>query len=292
MIERIDHVIAASAHFRNLEAAFSHIGFHLSGGGTHPHLGTRNRIIVLEDSYIELLGVENSQIASSTLRKRLRATASGWVGFALQSSDIRASLFHLRAAGAQTDGPTPGTLVADNGAERSWNTVQIIQGVSGDLWSNAEPLPFVIQHDSSGEEHRKALAGTATLAHHANGATRIAEIVVAARDPVSMARRYQDYFDLTSGDDRGDKSSADRHSLRFQSGNQILTIAASGYSGVVSERLARAGEGLALVRVHTDNLDAARSFFVSRGVRYTDVDSDVVIDPDHSAGVAVQLTEE
>ena len=57
------------------------------GGGQHPHLGTRNRIILLDQGYIELLAIADEQVVSPAVRERI-TSAPGWIGFALQSADI------------------------------------------------------------------------------------------------------------------------------------------------------------------------------------------------------------
>ncbi|HEX6542254.1 MAG TPA: VOC family protein, partial [Ktedonobacterales bacterium] len=124
MPERIDHVIFAAADLTQLEAAFTRLGFHVVGGGEHPHLGTRNRIIVLDQGYIELLAIADEETVSPAVRERI-AQAPGWIGFALQSADIAAEAAAMRARGADVRGPVPGRLVAPNGSVRSWQTVTI-----------------------------------------------------------------------------------------------------------------------------------------------------------------------
>lgn len=80
MPTRIDHVIAAAPDLDQLEATFTRLGFHVVGGGQHPHLGTRNRIILLGEGYIELLGVADEHVVSPAVRERI-TRAPGWIGF-------------------------------------------------------------------------------------------------------------------------------------------------------------------------------------------------------------------
>jgi hypothetical protein len=75
----IDHVIIAGLDPGALEERFTSLGFFVTGGGTHPHLGTRNRIIVLDESYIELLALADPSRASPALQ-RFIASGGGWVG--------------------------------------------------------------------------------------------------------------------------------------------------------------------------------------------------------------------
>src|SRR5690349_23244415 len=118
MPERIDHVIVAAADLDHLEAAFTRLGFRVVGGGQHPHLGTRNRIILLGEGYIELLAIADQQVVSPAVRERIM-TAPGWIGVALQSSDIGAEADEMRMRGADARGPNPGRLVAPTGNVRS-----------------------------------------------------------------------------------------------------------------------------------------------------------------------------
>ncbi|HEV8189970.1 MAG TPA: VOC family protein, partial [Ktedonobacterales bacterium] len=108
---RIDHVIAASHDLDELERLYAGLGFFVAGGGTHPHLGTRNRIIVLGEGYVELLALDVPERASQALRQRLDR-GPGWIGFAVQSDHIELEVAAMRGRGIQVFGPNPGRLVA------------------------------------------------------------------------------------------------------------------------------------------------------------------------------------
>ncbi len=192
MSQRIDHVIIAAPDLDQLEATFAHLGFAITGGGTHPHLGTRNRIVILGDGYIELLGVSDETRISAALRARL-AAGGGWIGFALQSADIAAEADAMRARGVDARGPVAGRLVAPDGSQRSWRVVTIN---SEDLWQAAFPLPFLIQHDSEGDQHRRELAGSDALVPHANGATRLLGITLRTATTAELRARYEHTFGL------------------------------------------------------------------------------------------------
>ncbi|HEX8730459.1 MAG TPA: VOC family protein, partial [Ktedonobacterales bacterium] len=64
MPTRIDHVIIGAPDLDALERSFTAMGFSVTGGGSHPHLGTRNRIIILGEGYIELLAIADPANAS------------------------------------------------------------------------------------------------------------------------------------------------------------------------------------------------------------------------------------
>ncbi|HEX8731082.1 MAG TPA: VOC family protein, partial [Ktedonobacterales bacterium] len=170
-----------------LERSFTAMGFSVTGGGSHPHLGTRNRIIILGEGYIELLAIADPANASPTLRRRI-AHGAAWVGFALQSADIVDEVAAARSRGADARGPTPGRLVAPDGATRSWRVVTF---VSDDLWAAALPLPFLIQHDSAGERHQRELAGGATWPPHPNGAHWLDGVTIWTNQLSALRQDYE-----------------------------------------------------------------------------------------------------
>jgi len=192
MPTRIDHVIIAAPDLDRLEETFQQLGFSVVGGGTHPHLGTRNRIIILGDGYIELLAAADASRVSPALRERI-ALGSGWVGFALQTGDIAAEAQAMRDRGVDVRGPSAGRLIAPDGAARSWQVVTI---GTDDLWAAALPLPFLIQHDSSGERHQRELAGAVEITAHANGADSIAGVTLRAADLDSLRERFERAYGL------------------------------------------------------------------------------------------------
>jgi hypothetical protein len=192
MPSRIDHVIIAGPDLDALEERFTSLGFFVTGGGTHPHLGTRNRIIVLDESYIELLALADPSRASPALQ-RFIASGGGWVGYALQSDDIGAETSAMRARGVDARGPTPGQLVASDGAARSWRVTML---GSDDLWEAACPLPFLIQHDTTGQAHHRELAGAGGLAAHPNGASSLDAVRLNSRDAGALAAGYRTAYDF------------------------------------------------------------------------------------------------
>lgn len=194
MPTRIDHVIIAAPDLAQLEQAFTQLGFSITGGGTHPHLGTRNRIIILGESYIELLAIADVAKVSAALHERI-ANGAGWVGFALQSDDIAAEATAMRERGVDARGPTAGRLVAPEGATRSWRVVTV---GSDDLWAAALPLPFLIQHDSEGERHQRELASGGDIAPHANGVMRLVGVTLSVTNLAAMGERYEQAFGLAS----------------------------------------------------------------------------------------------
>jgi hypothetical protein len=233
----IDHVILAGPDLDALEESFTRMGFHVTGGGEHPHLGTRNRIIILEDSYIELLAVTDPHRASPALQ-RFIADGGGWIGYALQSSDIAAETASMRAHGVDARGPTQGRLVAPDGSARGWRVTMI---GSDDLWEAAFPIPFLIQHDTTGEIHRHELAGPGGLAPHANGASHFMSVRMTYPNVAGIAARYQAAYNLPGGVSRSEYEGVENVSANFslESGESIQFYQTPNASMTVRLRIAR-----------------------------------------------------
>lgn len=244
MPARIDHVIIAASDLTQLEETFTRLGFSVVGGGVHPHLGTRNRIIVLGDGYIELLALADAARASAALRERI-ARGGGWVGYALQSDDIEAEAEAMRERGVDAHGPARGALVAPSGVTRGWRVVTV--GVD-DLWAAAYPLPFLIQHDSSGEQHRRELAGADDLTPHLNGATHLVGVTLRTTDLSALRERYERVYGLTSAPgDTPAPANADDQSAMYPlgtSGESIKLTQSTNAHTVMSVQVAVAVQSL------------------------------------------------
>ena len=186
----IDHVILAVP---DLDAAVATctqlLGLHVSGGGVHPHAGTANRIIVVGDSYIELISAQPGARPHGRIGSLLAPGREGWVGFALATVDPQETADTLARRGVAVDGPAPGWLETGDQFSRGWQVVSL----------NEPPLPgmpFLIRHDTAGEERQRLLAGNIGLAPHPNGARTIAGITVAVDDLEIAAAAYERCFDL------------------------------------------------------------------------------------------------
>lgn len=288
---RIDHIIAAAGDFPALEVAFVRLGFHVTGGGTHPHLGTRNRIVVLGESYIELLGIADVDNVSPVIIRRLATSGSGWVGFAVQSDDIEAEAAAMRGRQVQIYGPNPGQLVAPNGMARSWRTVTI---GSQDLWAAAEPLPFLIQHNTSGEQHQHELAGTGKVVPHDNGAQRIRAVTVAVPDLSAAQALLAHAYNLTAQQPlyNDDALSARIADVPLGAGGDYIRLAQPTADGIVQQRLAATGAGVCAVSVAVTDLDATASFLTRQRVTFRRTERGILLESVDGLSIPLQFVME
>ncbi len=72
MLTALDHIIIGVNDLEQTTITFSEmLGLMPSGGGTHPSGGTANRIIVIGNTYIELITVHNPAEAQQSMLSRL-----------------------------------------------------------------------------------------------------------------------------------------------------------------------------------------------------------------------------
>lgn len=291
MPQRIDHVIALGADLDALEVTFTRLGFAVVGGGTHPYLGTKNRIILLGDTYLELLAVDDPARVSPILTQRLPAHP-GWVGFAVQSDDIAAVTSTMVARGVEVRGPNPGKLVAPNGQARTWQTTTI---GSDDFWTAASKrLPFLIQHGSTGEQHRRELAGSDTIPPNPNGAVGIAEVAIAVRSLDESAQRFAQGYGLSPANPsqpEHDASLAARVlTLPLPSGESIMLAEPTG-PGLTAQRLEAAGEGLCRVILAVQNLADTTDWLAAEGISTIEATAHIAIPASESGGAPLAFVQ-
>jgi hypothetical protein len=91
---RIDHVIYGTS---DLDAAAARIeqelGLAAIGGGRHEGIGTRNRIVPLDNGYIELLAIADADEAAGSdlgraVQARIERTGDGLMGWAVVVDDV------------------------------------------------------------------------------------------------------------------------------------------------------------------------------------------------------------
>src|SRR6266849_9410243 len=105
MLIGIDHIIIGVRDLDRAAAQFAHrLGLLASGGGIHPSGGTANRIIVIGDTYLELITVRTPGEAQQSMLVRL-AKGEGYLNFALSSNDIEADSKAMLSRGVSIIGP-------------------------------------------------------------------------------------------------------------------------------------------------------------------------------------------
>jgi catechol 2,3-dioxygenase-like lactoylglutathione lyase family enzyme len=307
MLTAIDHIIIGVNNLDMAATQFSQkLGLAVSGGGTHPTGGTANRIIVIGDTYLELIAIHNPTEAQQSMLGRL-AIHEGYLNFVLASNDIKADSTAMINRSIPILGPTLGSLRAADGRTRGWFRTNIERP---DL---AQRYPFIIQHDSSGEERRFRLAGWTIPPEHALGVMQIRSTTIAVANLAEAAQRYQRIYGLQPSDSfTGEADGWDAMLVAFPLGGndqgqcfelaEPLPLSAEADQdvdyehlpepGALARHLEQFGESLCRMTLAVENLDASRRYLDEQGVTYTyqTMPRPVIwIHPDYACGASIIL---
>jgi hypothetical protein len=149
MLLGIDHLVIADGDPDQAVEELAHrLGLRPGGGGTHPALGTRNRLLWLGDTYIELLGIEDPAAAG---RSWLGAPAlealergEGLLTWAIASDDLDRDAAKAAAGLASLSGPIAGERRRPDGEVVRWRLARPpVVGLDS---------PFLIEHDAASAE--------------------------------------------------------------------------------------------------------------------------------------------
>ncbi len=285
MLTALDHVIIGVNDLAQATSVFSEkIGLVPRGGGTHHSGGTANRIILIGDTYLELITVQRPAEAQQSMRDRL-AKGDGYLNFALSSNDIESDTRDMVQRGVSVIGPIPGQLKASNGQTR---------------------------HDSTGEERRFRLAGWTEPPPHPLGAVQILSVTIAVSNLAEATSRFERIYGLTpSAPFTGDADDWEAMLVAFpidESGQSFelaepLPLSTTDTDiptrllpepGALSQHLQTFGESLCRMSLAVENMDAARRYLDEHAVTYMYQEQphlSLWIHPDQACGAAIVLHE-
>jgi catechol 2,3-dioxygenase-like lactoylglutathione lyase family enzyme len=292
MLTALDHIIIGVTDLEQATNIFSQkLGLAISGGGIHPSGGTANRIIVIGDTYLELITVRTPAEAQQSMLER-QTRGDGYLNFVLSSNDIEADTAAMARRGVSVIGPTSGQLKAPDGHTRGWSRTDVERP---DL---TQHYPFVIQHDSTGEERRFRLAGWSEPPKHPLGAMKVLSATIAVADLSEAARRFAHIYGLPATEAfTGDVDAWEAMLVAFplvESGQSFelaeplpladpyptyptypvapvgarFTLARLPEPGALSAHLQTFGESLCRMTLAVENLAESRSFLDEHEVTY------------------------
>lgn len=271
MFTALDHIILGVRALETAAQTFGHrLGLVPSGGGVHPAGGTSNRIIVIGDTYLELITVHKPEEAQESLRKRLEL-AEGYLNFVLASDALEADCQALRQRGVTVIGPMPGMLQTEDGRSRGWLRADVERP------DMVQRSPFLIQHDSAGDERRRRLAGWSTPPEHPLGAVKVHSVTLAVTDLAEASHRFAHTYGLQpSRPFSGASQGWGAQLVAFELGTSGQTIElASPADGTgepeygLRQHSERFGESLFRITLLVKDLARARSYLDKHGVAYT-----------------------
>lgn len=199
MIRGIDHLVIACPDPDEAAVELeSQLGLRCTGGGRHERFGTRNRIAWLADgSYIELLGIDDPEVARSTpvgvaATEVLDRSPGGLATWALRDDSVDVTADALRAAGARIGPVTHGSRRRDEDGE----VVEWWAAFPEDRLGPDRP-PFLIQHTLVGSEWGpSAIAERATFRHPMGSPVILARLDLATNDPSETAATFHEQLQI------------------------------------------------------------------------------------------------
>lgn len=236
----VDHVVVTVRDLDKAAAAWAALGFTLSPRGLHSaHIGTANLTIMLDEDYIELLGV----VTPTEQNARTRAFLENGEGIertAFTASDAVKGAADLAAVGMIPMGPVDFSRpvpLADGSVGEACFTVfrwPIDQNPGG-------MRIFACQH------HTRDTVWLPELQSHKNGAARLKRIEIVSKDPKASAEHMARLIDqavevegasyrVRSGTGRADFLFSDRrHFILAHPGAMTDQLPAEGAIGLVLE---------------------------------------------------------
>ncbi len=258
----LDHIVQIVADLGAAQTALGAMGLRAVAGGRHTQWGTRNAVCHLGLPYIELLALEDRQVArTSPFGRAVLSEADRGDGIwrlALRTGDIERSAQAVREAGFRCAGPEPGRRQRPDGSIVQWSLA------FPELPDSDLATPMLIDWH---EPDRRRLANLIGLgiAEQAPRAL-IACVAVACRDPQATADFLHRALGLAVQEVTTQSyGSAWRASLR---GGDIVLCGGPGAPPAVQDALAQRGERPFAVHLRAGSGDAGGEVHLG-GAHYT-----------------------
>ncbi len=183
MLLGIDHVVIAcpdpDAAAAELERS---VGLRAGGGGRHDALGTWNRLVWLGDTYLELIGVFDRELAEGSWlgvpTVRALDAGGGLATWAVATDAIERDVTRLTGTGSGLAPPMAGERRRPDGGLVRWR-------LSAPSELGPDQPPFLIEHDPAGAEWTPAdRAARARELHPIGGPVRLDTIELETTDMV------------------------------------------------------------------------------------------------------------
>jgi hypothetical protein len=182
----LDHVVVnARDRFDEAALCYRRLGFDLTPLGRHT-LGSVNRLAVFARDYLELVGIDP---AAAAPRADLLRTPMGLNGLVFATDDAVALYRGLAAQGAPVEPPAEFSrpvILPDRVAEARFHVVRIAAGHVS--YGRVSFFPHLTRDLVWGAAGRS----------HANGASALLRMVIAARDPAAAGALYRRLFGAAS----------------------------------------------------------------------------------------------
>ena len=221
MTRGIDHLVLAVRDLDKARALYEALGFTLTPRAHHPW-GTANHLVQLRGCFLELLGIgEPAKIAPAgpgafsfgAYNRDFLARREGMSMLVLQSADARRDRADFEAAGLETYAPF------DFGREAKLPDGTVARVAFSLAFVTDRRMPDAVFFAC--QQHAPKYFWKLDYQTHANDARTIAEAVMVAADPASIA----DFFAKLEGPESVRRDGADLHVATARGKISVLTPA-------------------------------------------------------------------
>ena len=274
-ITGIDHTLVGVRDLEAARAAWQKLGFTLTSRGRHIGWGTGNYCIMLEQGYIELLGILDPAQFTNDLDKFL-AEREGLLGLAFRSHDNDQTARWLAAGGFTPDGPK--------------DLKRALELADGEVLP-AFRLLFLPPQETPGlraffcQHLTPDLIRPAYWLVHAIRAVSLKAVTTVVERPADLAPAYTRLFGAAA-------VSADGDALRVDCGEgELLFVTQDGlrrlYPDIDLPR--QANPWIAAMRIGVLILADAADYLDYKGVKFATTARGMAVLPDQANGVIVEF---
>ncbi|MCB9944359.1 MAG: VOC family protein [Geminicoccaceae bacterium] len=277
-ITGLDHVLVGVRDLDAARSGFARLGFNSSPKGKHIGWGTANYCIMLDDDYIELLGIVDAEKFTNGLDRFLEKR-QGMMGLALGSGDPHITRDVWREAGLASAEFRPLRRLLespDGDIDVAFENVMLDR-------ADCAGVPLFACHHLTPELLRRP-----GWTSHPNGARRLRSVTVLVPGVEQVADTFTRLLGrsaLTRTDDVVTAHAGTTTILLTSPGDAALLHPAFDWPDEVDEPI------LAVLEIETGNSAKARRFLDVQGVPYgVETDGGLTVQPDEAFGVALEFT--
>jgi catechol 2,3-dioxygenase-like lactoylglutathione lyase family enzyme len=271
----IDHAVVAVRDLEGARADYRRLGFRTTPLGLHAGVGTANHCVMLDDDYLELVGVHEPGDGSAEL-ERFLAEREGMVAIALKSGDPEATREAWHDAGLEPGAVGDFVRVLEPDQRLRFHNVMLAKEQTGGV-----PMFACAPLDRERMREDEWLG-------HPNGARRIESLTIVVEEPAAYEEPMGRVFGRACLTDTDDTLAVHTgHGvLLFVTPDDLLTLHPE-LDAIVTQRRPI----IAALTLLVDDVGATAAWLDQRDVPYRrDAGGALGISPRHARGVRLEFT--
>ena len=286
MPRRLDHFVVCVHDLEQAALDWQRLGFSLTPTGVHP-FGTSNRLVQFADNFVELLAVTDEAAVPASApghfsfaahNQDFLKRAEGMSMLVLHSTDAHADAARFRADGIGAYAPFDfgrDAVLPDGGTAR----------VGFSLAFATAPAMPEIAFFTCQQRHPPELFWKPDYQRHANGASRVVEIVMSAEVPAA----HRDFLERLM---EGPAELAPGRLTVGDSDNRVTLLSPSELARRLPGLESSASPRFCATRLAVADLDATQRALESRGIGFAMTGGVLLVPPAATRGLALEFVEQ